>query len=253
VDFDIDEFIGGTDLENKWNALTPADARQISALYDGCTRQFDDCVKRLLDSLKQHGLDQNTIVIISSDHGDDLYEPGATLGHGLSFHGGDQTNHIPLIVHIPGRPAQTFPHIVRSIDIAPSLMEWLGQKPLPRWEGKSFAPWIENPAAARSHPFYAETGFPFIQFRVENVQRPPLPPMDELTFIDDGYDYHFVLRPEFEQRLIDAKERMLRTERWKLIMTPRADGGRHFRLFRIAEDKHCERNDELVHYFPSTL
>ena len=136
---------------------------------------------------------------------------------------------------------------MRSIDIAPSLMEWLGQKAAPGWEGKSFAHWIENPSAARSHPFYAETGFPFIQFRVENVQRPPLPPMDELTFIDDGYDYHFVLKPEFEQRLVDAKERMLRTERWKLIMTPRADGGRHFRLFHIAEDKHCERNVAAQH------
>ncbi len=247
VDFDIDEFIGGTDLENKWNKLTPADARQISALYDGCTRQFDDCVKRLLDALKKYGLDQNTIVIISSDHGDDLYEPGATLGHGLSFHGGDQTNHIPLIVHIPGKQPRTFPHIVRSIDIAPSLMELLGQKPAPGWEGKSFAPWIGNPGAARSQPFYAETGFPFIQFRVENVQRPPLPPMDELTFIDDGYDYHFVLKPEYEQRLVDAKERMLRTERWKLIMTPRADGGRHFRLFHIAQDKHCEHNVAAQH------
>lgn len=251
VDFDIDEFIGGTDLENKWNKLTPADARQISALYDGCTRQFDDCVKQLLDALKKNGLDQNTIVIISSDHGDDLYEPGATLGHGLSFHGGDQTNHIPLILHIPGKKPQTFPHIVRSIDIAPTLLELLGQTPPSGWEGKSFAPWLKTPAAAQSRPFYAETGFPFIQFRVENVQRPPLPPMDELTFIDDRYDYHFVLKPEYEQRLIDAKERMLRTEHWKLIMTPRADGSRHFRLFHIAEDKHCERN--LAAQFPEVL
>ena len=242
VDFDIDEFIGGTDLENKWNKLTPADAQQISALYDGCTRQFDDCVARILASLEKNGLADRTIVIISSDHGDDLYEPSATLGHGLSFNGGDQSNHIPLVMYVPGKAPQTFPQIVRSIDIAPTLMELLGQNSPAGWEGKSFAPWIVEPSTAQSRPFYAETGFPFIQFRVENVQRPPLPPMDEMTFIDDDYDYHFVLKPEYEQRLVDAKERVLRTEHWKLILTPRADGGRHFRLFDLRNDPHCERN-----------
>lgn len=242
VDFDIDAFIGGTDLENKWNKLSIDDARQISALYDGCTRQFDACVARILAALERNGLTQNTIVIVTSDHGDDLYEPGATLGHGLSFHGGDQTNHIPLIMHVPGMPHRIYPQVVRSIDIAPTLMDLL-EKPLPEsWEGKSFTPWLRDSHQAKSRPFYGETGFPFIQFRVENVQRPPLPPMDELTYIDENYDYHFVLKPEYEKRLIDAKERMLRTERWKLIMTPLADGGRHFRLFGIASDKHCERN-----------
>lgn len=242
VDFDIDAFIGGTDLENKWNKLSPEDARQISALYDGCTRQFDDCVARILASLERHGLADRTIIIITSDHGDDLYEPGATLGHGLSFHGGDQSNHIPLVMYVPGIQPQTFPHIVRSIDIAPTLLDLLGKKTPDQWQGKSLAPWLRDPSSAQSLPFYAETGFPFIQFRVEDIQRPPLPPMDGLTFIDDHYDYHFVLKPEYEAPLIAAKERMLRTERWKLIMTPRADGGRHFRLFHIAQDKHCEHN-----------
>jgi len=247
VDFDIDEFIGGTDLENKWNKLTPADAQQISALYDGCTRQFDDCVKSILEALKKHGLDQNTIVIINSDHGDDLYEPGATLGHGLSFHGGDQTNHTPLIVYVPGLPQQTFPQIVRSIDLAPSILD-LVKAPRPAsWEGQSFAPWFSDRSQAKSRPFFAETGFPFIQFRVENIERPKLPPMDELNFIDDQYDYHFVLRPEYEQPLVDAKERMLRTENWKIILTPTASGGRHYRLYHIAQDKHCERNVAADH------
>lgn len=251
VDFDIDEFIGGTDLENKWNKLTPADAQQISALYDGCTRQFDDCVKRILAALKKQGLDQSTIIIINSDHGDDLYEPGATLGHGLSFHGGDQTNHTPLIVYVPGVAPQTFPQIVRSIDIAPSLVDLIKGVAPRSWQGQSFAPWFSDPSSAQSRPFYAETGFPFIQFRVAGVERPKLPPMDELNFIDDSYDYHFVLRPEYEQALIDAKERMLRTEKWKIILTPAAAGKRHYRLFHIAEDQHCER--DVAAQYPAVL
>ncbi|NQW99969.1 sulfatase-like hydrolase/transferase, partial [bacterium] len=84
VDFDIDSFIGGTDLESKWKALPPKEIKQIDALYDGCTRQFDDCVAKILASLKTNGLEHNTIVIVTGDHGDDHYEPGVTLGHGLT-------------------------------------------------------------------------------------------------------------------------------------------------------------------------
>jgi hypothetical protein len=35
---------------------------------------------------------------------------------------------------------------------------------------------------------------------------------------------------------------MLRTERWKLILTPTAEGKRHYRLYHIAQDKHCEND-----------
>ena len=71
VDFDIDSFIGGTDLESKWKALPHKEITQIRALYDGCTRQFDDCVARILAALERNGLADNTIVIVTSDHGDD--------------------------------------------------------------------------------------------------------------------------------------------------------------------------------------
>jgi arylsulfatase A-like enzyme len=242
VDFDIDSFIGSTDLESKWKVLSKEDMQQINALYDGCTRQFDDCIKQILDSLKRNGLDKNTIVIINSDHGDDLYEPGATLGHGLSFNGGDQTNHTPMIIYIPEIAAQRFDQITRSIDVAPSLLELLDIDRPTQWEGKSFASWITKKNAPSSRPFYAETGFPFIQFRVENVKRPKLPPMDELTTIDDSFNYAFVLKPKFESLLVSAKQRMLRSERWKIIYTPTINGDANYRLFFLPNDPHCERN-----------
>ena len=114
VVFDIDEFIGGTDLENKWRALPEGEVEQVKALYDGCTKMFDDCVGRVLDALKEQGLDRNTIVIVSADHGDDLYEPGATLGHGLGFNGGDQANHVPLVMRVPGCASRHFEEPVQD-------------------------------------------------------------------------------------------------------------------------------------------
>ena len=242
VDFDIDEFIGGTDLESKWKALPPEEIRQIRALYDGCTRLFDDCVGEILSGLERNGLADETIVIITSDHGDDLYEPGVTLGHGLTFNGGLQANHVPMIVRVPGTPPQVIPETVRLIDVAPTIMEWVGGSPHPSWEGQSFAAWLRGDESPVHRPFYGETGFPFIQFTVPGIERPKLPPMDELTSIDEEYNYHFVLKPEYHERLVAAKQRCLRTRDWKLVCTPTATGGRHFGLFHLAKDPHGERD-----------
>ena len=242
VVFDIDEFIGGTDMENKWRALPEDEVKQVRALYDGCTRMFDDCVGRVLDALEEQGLDQNTIVLVTADHGDDLYEPGATLGHGLGFNGGDQSNHVPLVMRVPGRAARHFKEPVRTLDIAPTLAGLGGAEAPAAWEGLSLKPWIEGRETPRPRAVYIETGFPFIQFQIDEVERPYLPPMDEMTFIDEEFNYQFVLLPGYEEKVIAAKERCLRTERWRLVCTPRVDGSRSFRLNFLPDDPHCEQN-----------
>ena len=240
VDFDINSFIGGTDLESKWQALPPAEISQIRALYDGCTREFDNCVGKLITAIHDNGLADNTIVIITADHGDDLYEPGVTLGHGLTFNGGCQANHVPMIVHVPGAKPATIPQTVRLIDIAPTIADFTGTPPSPTWQGRSFAPWIRGTATPEYRPFYGETGFPFIQFTVPGVVRPHLPPMDECTFIDESYNYQFVVKPEFRERIIQAKQRCLITRDWKIVCTPTAAGTRHYGLFHLAADPQAE-------------
>lgn len=241
VDFDIDAFIGGTDLEDKWKALPEEEIRQIRALYDGCTRQFDACFARILDALRRHGLLENTIVVVTADHGDDLYEPGVTLGHGLGFNGADHSFHIPLAIRAPGVAPSEIASQVRSIDIAPTLLELVGADVPSGWEGRSLAPWMRG-GPAGDLPYYGETGFPFIQFKVPGVERPALPPMDELTFIDPDFNHQFVLKPEWLGSLIGAKQRCLRTRDWKIVCTPGRDGGRHFGLFHTASDPDCRRD-----------
>ena len=100
-------------------------------------------------------------------------------------------------------------------------------------------------------PFYGETGFPFIQFTVPGVTRPKLPPMDELTWIDDAYNYQFVVKPEYRDRIVAAKQRCLATRDWKLVCTPTASGGRHFGLFHLATDPHGEK--DLAGFRPEVL
>ncbi len=240
VEFDIESFISGTDLESKWKALPPAEMKQIRALYDGCTRKFDDCVQRIVASLKANGLAENTIVVITADHGDDQYEPGVTLGHGLTFNGGLQANHVPMIVYVPGAEPQVIPETVRLIDVIPSLAELIGQEKSTTWQGQSFAPWIRKTELPVFRPFYGETGFPFIQFKVPGVQRPKLPTMDELTWIDPNYNYQFVVKDQYIDSVIQAKQRCLKTRYWKLVCTPTAQGTRHFALFQMERDPQAE-------------
>ncbi len=232
VAFDIDEFIGGTDLENKWKALPDKEIQQIRDLYDGCTRQFDDNVGDILKALEKSGLADNTIVIITADHGDNLYEEGVTLGHGLTFNGGLQANHIPLLVRLPNAEPRTIPEQVRLIDIIPTLADLLEVEKPSNWEGQSFSKWLDGSETPKSRAFYGETGFPFIQFRVKGIERPKLPPMDHMTGIDELFNYQFVLKKEYEQPLVAAKQRCLATEKWKLICTPTIEGKRHYGLFQ---------------------
>lgn len=242
VDFDIDSFIGGTDLENKWKALPEKEIRQIRDLYDGCTRQFDDNVGSILDALKANGLADNTIVIVTADHGDNLYEEGVTLGHGLTFNGGLQANHVPLVFHLPGAAAAKIPAHVSIIDIAPTIADLAGVGKPASWEGRSFADWLKGTEKPASRAFYGETGFPFVQFRVAGIERPKLPPMDGMTGIDDSFNYQFVLKDEFNKPLVDAKQRCLVTDNWKLICTPTLEGGRHFGLFSRASGDAGEKD-----------
>ncbi len=248
VDFDIDSFIGGTDLESKWKALPEKEIQQIRALYDGCTREFDHHVGEILKSLERTGHDKNTIVIVTADHGDDHYEPGVTLGHGLTFNGGLQSYHVPLVVYVPGAEPKVIPETVRTIDIAPTIAELAGLDPKQdSWEGQSFAKWLTGDATPTHRPFYGETGFPFIQFTVPDVERPPLPPMDECTYIDEAYNYQFVVKPEFRDRITHAKQRCLMTRDWRIVCTPTAAGTRHFGLFHSATDPDSRRDVTIDH------
>jgi len=242
VDFDIDAFIGGTDLDEKSEALPAHEVAQIRALYDGATRMFDDQVKRILDALDTQGLAERTIVVITSDHGDDLYEPGVTFGHGQTMNGGLQSFHIPMVIHLPGKGAMEFDEAVTLLDLAPTLTALLGVETPASWEGRSFAGWIDGSESPEWRPFYGETSFPFIQFDVDGIERPALPAMDQMTFIDRSFNFQFVLKDEFQDRLVNAKQRALRTKNWKLVCTPAADGSRHFALFNLAHDPHGERD-----------
>ncbi len=246
MDFNVDAFIRGAGIEEEFKRMPPHEVQQIRDLYDGAVTFFDDQVGQALAALEKNGLAENTIVIVMADHGDDLFEPNTTFSHGLSFNGGDQTNNLPFIMHVPdGRfqPAKV-PRLARTIDIAPTLLDVLGLPPEPRFEGSSLTPYLNEPAGDMSLAFFGETSYLFFKRQVPNEEPLSIAPLEQTTQIDPEFNYHFVLKNTFEEDVLRTKERCLRTEHWKLVFTP---GVHHdiWRLFDLRTDPHCERDIKL--------
>ncbi|MBI4612531.1 MAG: sulfatase [Planctomycetes bacterium] len=240
LEFDIDEFITGGFAKD----LPPHEIQHIGDLYDGTVRQFDDAVAEVLEHLQERGLAKNTIVVITSDHGDDLYEPGTTLGHGISFNGGDQTNHIPLVISAPGGPFRgvRVDRLVRAIDLAPTLLELLGLPVPAPMDGVSLVPFIEDPAGADlGLVFYGETSYLFFRHEIPGEKRLSWKTLDKTTFVDPSFDHNIVLHPDARELMLATKELSIRTAEWKLV---HARGEEHDidRLYHLPDDPHCEQD-----------
>lgn len=106
--------------------------------YDNALEYVDQQVGRVYQALKAQGLLENTIVVLSSDHGEHFYERGYVT-HGKSI--SETETRVPLLIRWPkklrpqelGRPAST-------IDILPTLAKILDLPSPPEWQGHSLVP-----------------------------------------------------------------------------------------------------------------
>ncbi|MGQ0552868.1 MAG: sulfatase family protein [Planctomycetota bacterium] len=131
-----------------------AELRRIMGLYDATLHATDLRLQHLLDALKAAGELENTYLVFTSDHGEELFDHNRYFYHGNSIYQG--TLRIPLIVSGPGLPAgQRLSVPVQTIDIAPTILDLLGIAPLPGAEGASLLPLLrgETSSPPRPHAF----------------------------------------------------------------------------------------------------
>jgi arylsulfatase len=118
---------------------------RLYQLYDGKIHYVDGYVGQILDRLKALGLEDNTYVLLTSDHGELLYshpDDFLTFDHRSLY---DTVLHIPLIVAGPGIPqGQQTPALASNVDTAPTLLDLAGVAPLADAEGHSLKPLIEG-------------------------------------------------------------------------------------------------------------
>ena len=126
----IETVLGNTIIPRGERVFTPAEREMVRALYDAEVAAQDEELGRVLDTLDRLGLAGHTIVILSADHGEELFEHG-WLGHASTSLNGtlyDELIHIPLIISLPSRLKTNtrVNSLVQSVDLMPTLFDLLG-------------------------------------------------------------------------------------------------------------------------------
>jgi len=96
---------------------------------------MDEHVGRLIAGLKERGLYDDTLIVFTSDHGEEFHEHGGWW-HGLSLY--DEQINIPLIMKLPGNAAKGLyiNDLARHVDIAPTLAKFAGLTAAQQWQGQ---------------------------------------------------------------------------------------------------------------------
>ena len=135
--------------------VTPELHKGLLQSYYASVSYMDAQVGRVLDALKENGLEDNTIVVFSSDH-------GYLLGHHNKFqkqHLFEEATRVPFIVSVPwlkdqhGNAAQK---ITELVDLYPTLTELAGIKPPETIQGTSLTPLLSDPNSSdwkKDHAF----------------------------------------------------------------------------------------------------
>jgi arylsulfatase A-like enzyme len=104
------------------------DVAILNALYDGALRYADMRLRELADELARRRLWDDTLLVVTADHGQNLGEHGL-LNHGLGLF--DTALRVPLLVRCPGRVPAGFvvDELAQSTDVLPTILQLLGRPP----------------------------------------------------------------------------------------------------------------------------
>ena len=140
----------------------PYSREYASQPYDGEIAFADEQVGRLLRFLKDKGLYQNTVIVLSGDHGESLGEHGEKT-HGFFIY--NVTMHVPLIIHLPGKPAtQTVADPVSLVDLMPTVLAATGLDIPSQVQGRSLLSALRGEKIDRDRTLYGETFLPRLHF-----------------------------------------------------------------------------------------
>lgn len=221
------------------------DLEQIIDLYDGCVRNFDDEVKRVVEHVRACGLADNTIIVIYSDHGMEFFEHD-TWGQGNSVRG-DFSSRVPLTIVDPrAAGAGLCARTVRSIDVAPTLLDLVGMQAPHSMDGRSLLPYLKDSSIDLNLPAFNETGIWLTDVPGMKPNHLRYPNVLELLEVPDKQTGTLAIKSRYRQVVIAAKDRMVRAGDWKLIYQPTTDGPL-YELFDLKSDPECRRDLAATH------
>jgi len=121
----------------------PEIVRKGRELYHGLTQWLDEQIGRLLAALQKSGLGENTVVIYTTDHGENMGEHGLWWKNCIYQHAA----HVPLIVSWPARwkGGQRRTEACSLLNVVQTIAELGGAKAPPDRNGASLSKWLQNP------------------------------------------------------------------------------------------------------------
>ena len=130
------------------------DIERLRAIYDSAVSYHDQQLGRLVAQLKSWGIWDQTMLIVTADHGEELFED-TRCGHGGSLR--DTLLRVPLLVHDPARfPGGTIVEEgTEGVDLLPTMLDALGRPPSPGAQGASIVPLAEGIGRGWPRPSYA--------------------------------------------------------------------------------------------------
>jgi len=122
----------------EWFPVDCTSAEYMNAQYDGAIAYMDACIQQIFTTLSELGIEDETIVVITSDHGETLNEHDCWYDHHGLY---EPTLRVPLAITYPGHiPAGLkFDDYVQQKDVMPTLMELLGIKTRLKFDGRSLS------------------------------------------------------------------------------------------------------------------
>ena len=138
------------DYFSSWFPGKVTDAAFVNSLYDGAVAYMDAAIGRLFTALDELGLAENTVVVLTADHGETLDEHECWYDHHGLY---DQNLVVPLIIRAPGQMpggARVDPW-VQTKDMTPTMLDLLGVDAGLEFDGRSLVP------LALGEPFVPES------------------------------------------------------------------------------------------------
>lgn len=189
---------------------TPDEIRHIQGLYAGEAAFVDHCLEPLFQAMSDLGYYDDSIIVVTADHGHPLGD------HGKFLKGGDRMYNellrVPFMIRLPGgQGARRTPAIVQFHDLLPTLLEFVGMaSSASAMQGHSFLPVLRG--ETDTHRQSIITGYHDAPDRCirdatwSYIQRPPGEPAELYNLIDDPGELHNLIDqyPEEAQRLASA-------------------------------------------------
>ncbi len=137
----------------EWMPAGITDKEYVIAQYDGAVAYMDAAIQSIFTALETHGIMDETLVVVTSDHGETLYDHDCYFDHHGIY---DVTLHVPLILRYPGRvPAgKRVSGYAQHYDLVPTLLELAGIETDIVFDGASLVPMMRDEVVSHRSEFY---------------------------------------------------------------------------------------------------